>query len=195
MPQRKKDDSVRARRNKAATRATLQPRLSSVGDFDAMTLAELREELAERGLPVSGNKAALRERLLGAMLDIPLLPERPQGWHQMTQTYWADIWTSPMEGQWDDSDFHNVLIVTMLYDDAMRAETAKDRKEAFAELRQQRMSLGLSPYDRRRLEWTIETAEEAKDKGQRRRSSGPKPQTQEAPAKAADPRAGLSVVS
>ena len=33
----------------------------------------------------------------------------------------------------------------------------------------QRAAFGLSPYDRRRLEWTVEEAESAKDKGRQRR--------------------------
>ena len=75
-----------------------------------------------------------------------------------------------MSPEWDDSDIHNVYIAAAIYDDMWTAETAKERKDAAAEYRLQRVDLGLSPYSRRRLEWTIETAEEAKDRGKRRRN-------------------------
>ena len=40
-----------------------------------------------------------------------------------------------------------------------------------AEIRKIEMSFGLTPLDRRRLEWSIEQAEQAKDKRDRRRIS------------------------
>src|SRR3546814_14368195 len=68
-----------------------------------------------------------------------------------------------------------------------RDGTAKDRKDAAAEYRLQRVDLGLSPYSRRRLEWTIESADEAKERGQQRRTRhSPSPITGD------DPRNALS---
>ena len=89
-------------------------------------------------------------------------------WHTEAQRWWSDVWSSPMSPEWDESDEHNVIICALLLNDMWQAETAKDRKEAAAEFRLQRKDLGLTPYDRRRLEWTIETAEEAKDRGRQR---------------------------
>ena len=151
MPARKKDSSVRARTNKAATRATIS-----------------RPEDA----------------------TAPDLPERSQGWHTLTRDWWNDIWASPMSPEWDASDVHNVYIAAAIYDDMWTAETAKERKDAAAEYRLQRVDLGLSPYSRRRLEWTIESAEESKDRGQQRRArSAPKP-----PQGGDDPRNALRAV-
>lgn len=130
MPARKKDPSVRARRNKASTAAKI------TAPTDA---------------------------------KVPELPERDNGWHVLTCQWWADVWSSPMAAEWDPSDVHNVLIAAAVFDDMWRAETAKDRKDAAAEFRLQRVDLGLSPYSRRRLEWTIESADEAKDRGRQRR--------------------------
>lgn len=130
MPAPKKDASVRARRNKAATAAKI------VRPTDA---------------------------------KVPCLPERDSGWHDLTREWWADVWSSPMSSEWDESDVHNVLIAAAVYDDMWRAETPKERKDAAAEYRLQRVDLGLSPYSRRRLEWTIESADEAKERGQQRR--------------------------
>lgn len=142
------------------------------------------------------NKASTAATLTrGDASPAPALPEREEGWHQLTQEMWADIWASPMSDEWDDSDVHNAFILAMLYDDMWRGETAAARSKAAGEYRLQRADLGLSPYSRRRLEWTIEAADEAKDKGdQRRRSTAAK----KSPAKkktATDPRAGLHAVS
>lgn len=153
MPARKKDPSVRARRNKSATRATI----SAPSD-----------------------------------VEIPELPEREQGWHKLTAEWWTDVWSSPMSAEWDDSDLHNVLIAAAVYDDMWRAETAKERKDAAAEYRLQRVDLGLSPYSRRRLEWTIESADEAKERGQQRRARRSTPVAPTAPDD--DPRNVLRAV-
>lgn len=116
------------------------------------------------------------------------------GWHLMTERWWKDVWRSPMSSEWDDSDIHNLYICLLLQQDMWTASTPKDRRDAAAEYRLQRKDLGLTPFDRRRLEWTIEQAEDAKDRGQRRRST-PAPTPAKAQGGRPDPRAGLSVVS
>lgn len=137
------------------------------------------------------NQASTRAKLTRSTdVQIPDLPEREAGWHKLTREWWTDIWSSPMSPEWDDSDVHNVYIAAAIYDDMWTAETAKERKEAAAEYRLQRVDLGLSPYSRRRLEWTIETAEQSKERGQQRRArQAPKP-----PAAADDPRNALRAV-
>lgn len=113
------------------------------------------------------------------------------GWHDETKQWWHDVWSSPMSPEWDDSDIHNVVICAMLYNDVWIAETAKERKDAAGEYRLQRRDLGLTPYDRRRLEWTIESADEAKDRGAQRRAR----RAPQQPASASDPRNVLRAVT
>lgn len=222
MPARKKDPSVRARRNKTATRATLrrvQPDATNAETYASMTVAQLREAIdvvnasrpADAQLPKRGAKAVLVELLVSAERQIPAMPPHPPkfvgegedsyevdvDWHPQTEAWWNDVWTSPMATEWDQSDVHNVLVVALLYDDIWSASTAKERKEALSEYRLQRADLGLSPYSRRRLEWTIETADEAKDRGRERRERrNPEPQSgrQTKAAAAADPRSVLRSV-
>jgi hypothetical protein len=115
----------------------------------------------------------------------------PKGrtWHAETKRWWKDVWSSPMASEWAESDVHNVVLCAMLFDDVWTAETAKERKDAAGEYRLQRKDLGLTPYDRRRLEWTIESAAEAKDRGRARRERRtPDPQA------AGDPRGVLRAV-
>lgn len=222
MPARKKDPSTRARRNKASTSATLVRAVpddtTSSEALSAMTVAQLRAAIKLRNesrpedaqLPATGGKAALVAALAAAdSPDVPALPKHPTRyyetadgervaedveWHDQTRAWWADVWASPMADEWDRSDVHNVMVVALLYNDIWDAETPKERKDAMAEYRLQRADLGLSPYARRRLEWTIETAEEAKDRGTKRRAAS----TPKAPAdkgKRPDPRAGLASVN
>lgn len=128
--------------------------------------------------------------------DVPELPDRAEGWHALTVQWWSDVWTSPMSDEWHPStDLHNVYAAAMHYDDMWRAETAAERQKADAAFQKREAALGLTPYDRRRLEWSIETAEEAKDRGRQRRTRTQPPAPSPVGGGKSDPRAALSVVS
>jgi hypothetical protein len=99
----------------------------------------------------------------------PALPDRV--WHPMTQAWWADVWSSPMAPEFDDSDRHGLFALAMLVDDFWNADSSRERRDLAAEIRQQGQRFGLSPIDRRRLQWEIERADDAQDRGQRRRSA------------------------
>lgn len=208
MPARKKDPSTRARRNKASTAATLKraetTAVDAADDYSAMTVAQLRAEIdvrnigrpADAQLPKRGTKAVLVERLIADDSPVPAIPTRDQPWHAQTLAWWNDVWTSPMAKEWDASDIHNVFVVALLYDDIWTADTPKARKDALGEYRLQRADLGLSPYARRRLEWTIETATEATERGRKRREAQrTKPEPAKGQEKKRDPRAILHAVS
>jgi len=144
-----KHSSVRARRNKTSTAATLR----SAHDLTA--------------------------------------PELPgDGWHVMTLAWWRDVWASPMAPEYDSSDRHGLFTLAMLINDFWQSGDPKLRKDLAAEIRQQRQCFGLTPIDRRRLQWEIERVDEAQDRGERRRSATPRKTAQPA----ADPRSGLYAV-
>lgn len=138
------------------------------------------------------NKTTTRATLQPHTQRVPAMPKRKTAWHAMTKQWWRDIWRSPMSPEWDHSDIHNVYILAAVYNDIWTAETQRERQQAAAEYRQQRKDLGLTPFDRRRLEWTIEQADEAKDHGDRRRA---KASTAKKKEPAQDPRDVLRVVS
>lgn len=120
-----------------------------------------------------------------ASIVAPELP--PHSWHPMTLDWWRALWASPMAPEYDDSDRHGLFKLAMLQDDFWTANTAKERKEASAEIRLQEQRFGLSPIDRRRLQWEIEKSEEAVERGSKRRGSGRPP----AKSGGTDPRAVL----
>lgn len=112
----------------------------------------------------------------GGKAVVPKLPTRPvtydaEGlpavttWHDATKSWWADLWASPMAAEYHSSDKHALFVLAVLVDDFWRNPSTK----LASEIRLQRVAFGLTPYDRRRLEWTIETAEDAKTHGAARR--------------------------
>lgn len=136
--------------------------------------------------PARRNKSTTKATLsLVHNVERPDLPDRD--WHELTLAWWRDIWASPMAPEYDDSDRHGLFVLALLVDDFWQAEAPSLRKELAVEIRQQGQRFGLSPIDRRRLQWEIERTEEAQDKGQRRRQSQRRP----VESAEADPRAAL----
>lgn len=124
-----------------------------------------------------------------AAISAPGLPDRE--WHDMTVEWWQDVWSSPMAPEYDASDRHGLFMLAALVDDFWNATSQTARRKAAAEIRQQGMRFGLSPIDRRRLQWEIEKTEETQAKGATRRQdaapSGRRPRK-------ADPRTELHSV-
>lgn len=122
-------------------------------------------------------------------LKAPALPARE--WHEQTLSWWSDVWSSPMAPEYDESDHHGLFALAMLVDDFWSTPDAKLRRDLAAEIRQQRQCFGLTPIDRRRLQWEIERSEDAQDRGRKRRGQ---PATAAPPTPAGDPRAVLRAV-
>lgn len=116
-------------------------------------------------------------------------PELPNlDWHPMVLDWWRSLWASPMAPEYDDADRHGLFELALLRNDFWLAETAKERKDAAAEIRLQDQRFGLSPIDRRRLQWEIERTEDAVARGTKRRVA------QEPSAPKGDPRGTLRAV-
>lgn len=99
-------------------------------------------------------------RTLSAVHDVetPELPDLPDWeWHPMTERFWSDIWASPMAPEYDESDLHGLWMLAALVDQYWSAPTAG----VLAEIRLQRQCFGLTPLDRRRLQWEIDRGDEA----------------------------------
>jgi hypothetical protein len=121
-------------------------------------------------------------------VEMPELPASDAaGWHPLTVAWWRDIWASPMAPEFEKSDKHGLYILATLVNEFWLSPT----KDLAAEIRLQRQAFGLTPMDRRRLQWEIERVDEAQDRGERRRNAAPpKPDAEQAP----DPRGGLYAV-
>jgi len=109
----------------------------------------------------------------------------------MTLAWWHDVWRSPMAPEYDASDKHGLFLLAVLVDRFWE----RPDKELAAEIRLQRQCFGLSPIDRRRLQWEIERTDEAQDRGRRRRTAAEESEpASPAKAAAADPRDVLRAV-
>jgi hypothetical protein len=142
-----KHHSVRARRNKTgSSRAVLtepEPDEVEIPELPPMRLAE------ERYTDEDGKRQA-------RMVEVP--------WRLETREWWEDIFSSPMAGEFHLSDRHGLLRLACLIDEFwMRPTVALS-----GEIRLTQKDYGLTPLDRRRLEWTIASAEKATDEGQKR---------------------------
>lgn len=125
-------------------------------------------------LPKHPSTRARRNKVAGARtlsavhdVETPELPEFDDvEWHPMTLSWWDDIWASPMAPEYDDSDIHGLYALAML----VNAFWYEPSTGLASEIRLQRQCFGLSPIDRRRLQWEIEQGEKAEQSTRKRRN-------------------------
>jgi hypothetical protein len=116
----------------------------------------------------------------------PPLPD-DRAWHTKAVAWWEAVWASPMATEFVDADVPALERLVLLVHFYWTAETPTDMLKLASEIRLQQVNFGLTPYDRRRLEWTIEQTDEAKDRGARRRAATAKPAAPTS-GRAKDPR-------
>ena len=89
---------------------------------------------------------------------IPPLPKAPMGraWLPETVNWWKEVWLSPVAIEYLPTDRHELSKLMILEDDFHQEVDPKLRLAILAEIRLQRQCFGLTPADRRRLQWTVE---------------------------------------
>jgi hypothetical protein len=95
-----------------------------------------------------------------------------------------------MAGEYLDADVHGLFVLVALTDGywrRMEAGQISGANELAKELRLQRQAFGLSPIDRRRLQWEVDRGEEAEGRRKKRQPSKPDPSAKPG----ADPRLTL----
>lgn len=126
---------------------------------------------------------------------VPELPKREGGWHPRLREWWASVWRSPMAGEYLDADmrgglFHLAYLHQLFWEVADLGIAGVNKLPALAaEIRLQEVRFGLSPIDRRRLQWEVEKGETAAERTQTRRVA--KRAAARKPAK--DPRSVLKI--
>jgi len=111
------------------------------------------------------NRKATRAQLPAEKNPIsrmPSLPEKNNGeaWHKLTVAWWRDLWHSPMRAELMRSDLAALLRLAFLYDRFWYKGTLS----VATEIRLLEREFGLTPMSRRRLDWTVATAEQAQDR-------------------------------
>ena len=100
----------------------------------------------------------------------PALP-KDREWHPATKAWWRDVWASPMAPEYDTSDRHGLFLLAVLVDRFWRAEDPAEQRALSAEIRLQRQCFGLTPIDRRRLQWEISRGDQAERTTRARRAT------------------------
>lgn len=138
--------------------------------------------------------ARLQSQEAAADNKVPKLPPRADGepWHRRVQEWWESVWRSPMASEYLDADMKGGLFVLAdLYQLRWTLVEPRLLIEAIKEIRLQEPRFGLTPLDRRRLQWEVEKGEEAAAKTQARKT--PKASAPRSGGK--DPRDILKAVS
>lgn len=111
-------------------------------------------------------RATLPAEGSGKKNRVPKLPARDQPgekWHPMVMEWWKSVWRSPMAAEFLDADMRGGLY--LLADLYQVRWTSRDDpaalSKAAAEIRLQEVRFGLSPMDRRRLQWEVERGDQA----------------------------------
>lgn len=119
------------------------------------------------------------------------LPDE-RDWHPLTVEWWNALWTSPMASEYHTSDWYQLVLLAIAYDRLLDPDLSPAQFKVLSEeVRSHRTPFGMTPYDRRRLEWQIESSEDAKDRGKQRRARNGVTQ----PARDNDPRQVFRIVS
>jgi hypothetical protein len=74
-----------------------------------------------------------------------------------------------MASEYLTADKEGLFLLARLHQDFWTADDSKARQQAAAEIRQQGVRFGLSPIDRRRLQWEVEKGEQAAERVETRR--------------------------
>lgn len=109
----------------------------------------------------------------------PQLVEVERAWHVNAVAFWREVRRSPMVGEYLASDLSGLLLLADLVDRYWYGNIG-----LATEIRLQRQCYGLTPIDRRRLQWEIKPGEAAP----------PKPEPTRVIEPSADPRRLFSVV-
>lgn len=97
----------------------------------------------------------------------PRLPQNPGGeWHKLSLRWWEDVWSSPQRHEYLRSDLGALFRLVLLVDSFFKY----GKLDVAKEIRLLEREFGLTPLSRRRLEWTVTQAEDAKDRHEHKRS-------------------------
>lgn len=86
-------------------------------------------------------------------------------YEMQTLMAWEAWWSSPMRQEWTQADYFGLCRLIVLEDQFWKSPSG----QAHAEIRLAQKDYGITPLDRRRLEWTVEQTDKAQSEGEKRR--------------------------
>ena len=124
----------------------------------------------------ASTRATLPSVAKAAEQEVPPLPPRKGKWHERVVLWWERIWQSPMAAEYLEADKPGLEMLAVLHNAFWTARSNNDRFRYAAEIRQQEVRFGLTPIDRRRLQWEVERGDVASHRTEtRRRRKRPDP--------------------
>lgn len=149
-----------------------------------------RAGLRQRANHISGAATLRACAKADSIPELPVMGRRK--WHPMTESWWHDAWSDPMSAEYVKSDKHGFFMLAELVDQFWKlGSTNPQRVKLMTEIRMQGQRFGLSPLDRRRLQWEVEKGEDAAARTATRKQQRA---ATRAMATAVDPRDVLKVV-
>lgn len=130
------------------------------------------QQLKTDGTRQRRNKATTRATLTTPEPNEILIPQLPayptegEYWDDLTLLWWDSVWSSPMASQYLPSDFFGLLRLAYLNDKFWKHPSTTTASE----LRLLERDFGLSPLNRKRLEWTANQADDSAEQLEARRS-------------------------
>jgi len=116
---------------------------------NAATRQRTNKHAEQADLDEESERSAADERVKVPKLPLALFGgDKP---HPLVAQWWRSIWRSPMASRWLDSDLQGLYQLAMLKQQFIERPTP----QLSGEMRQQEARYGLSPLDRRRLEWNV----------------------------------------
>jgi hypothetical protein len=93
---------------------------------------------------------------------VPRMPEHPRGrtWHPEAVAWWRSVWHSPMASEYLEADAKSLRRLLVLIDDFWVEPTEKLEHQ----ISQSQQTFGITPIDRRRLQWTVEKVEQGQSR-------------------------------
>lgn len=140
-----KAPALRQRRNKTATKATLEAPPATRIDLPTRFSAYRCQECY---LSVGKHTAEQfdKEEIAPHAFD-----PAEEEWRDLSVAWWDTIWASPMADEWVDADVPGLVALAFLVDEFWRT----GNRELAAEIRMQQREYGLSPLSRRSLQWEV----------------------------------------
>jgi hypothetical protein len=122
---------------------------------------------------------------------LPIREAKTEVWHPKVREWWSSVWKSPMASEFVGPDIRGGLyLLAELYQRRWSDADTKTLVALASEIRQQEIRFGLSPIDRRRLQWEIEKGETAAERTTTRRRA-----TKLDEVAKTDPRSVLTLVA
>lgn len=114
-------------------------------------------------------------------------------WNPAVIKWWTDIWSSPMSGEFSQSDIHGLYLgCKQLHESLNPSNKGTEQASFMTKFEQTVRNFGLNPMSRRALQWEIDRGSEAAGRTADREAKAKERAESNGPKAVKDPRKGLT---